>query len=52
MLWLLMAIAFILFVIWIIGLVVHFLGPLIWIFLVVAAVLFLISLLTGRRTVV
>ena len=49
MLWWLFVIAAILFIIWIAGLGTGFLGNLIWIFLVVAVIVFLVSLLTGRR---
>lgn len=42
----------VLLVLWVLGLVAHVGGALIHLLLVVAAVVFLIQLLTGRRTVV
>jgi len=42
----------VLLLLWVIGLVAHVGGALIHLLLVVAAVVFLIQLLTGRRTVV
>jgi hypothetical protein len=42
----------ILFVLWLIGLVAHIGGGLIHLLLVVAVVMFLINLFSGRRTVV
>jgi uncharacterized membrane protein YtjA (UPF0391 family) len=47
---LLWTIIVILFVLWLIGFAVHFAGSLIHILLVVALVLFIVNLLTGRRT--
>ena len=41
----------ILFVLWLIGLLMHIGGGLIHILLVIAIVVFIINLLTGRRTV-
>jgi len=49
---LLWTIAVILFLFWIAGLVLHFAGGLIYIALVVAVVIAIFNLLTGRRTVV
>jgi hypothetical protein len=49
MLWTIISI---LFVLWLVGLLMHVAGPLIHILLVVAVVLFVVNLLTGRRTVV
>ncbi len=49
MLW---TIIVILFVLWLLGLVAHVGGGLIHLLLVAAVVVFLINLLTGRRTVV
>jgi hypothetical protein len=49
MLW---TILVVLLVLWAIGLVAHVGGALIHLLLVIAAVLFLVQLLTGRRTVV
>ena len=49
MLWTIISI---LFVLWLVGLLMHFGGGLIHILLVVAVVLFIVNLLTGRRTVV
>ena len=49
MLW---TILVVLLVLWAIGLVAHVGGTLIHLLLVIAAVVFLIQLLTGRRTVV
>lgn len=40
----------ILFILWIIGLVAHFGGGLIYILLVIAIILVIFNLLTGRRT--
>ena len=48
MLW---TILVILFVLWLIGLIAHIGGGLIHLLLVVALVVFVINLLTGRRTV-
>jgi hypothetical protein len=45
MLWLLWVIVAILVIFWIVGLSVHLLGTIIWVFLVVAVVLFLLSFL-------
>ena len=42
----------ILFALWLIGLVAHIGGGLIHVLLVIAVVLFVVNLLTGRRTVV
>ena len=49
MLW---TILVVLLVLWVLGLVAHVGGALIHLLLVIAAVLFLVQLLTGRRTVV
>ncbi len=49
MLWTLIVV---LLVLWVIGLVAHVAGSLIHLLLLVAAVVFLIQLFTGRRTVV
>ena len=49
MLW---TILMVLLVLWIIGLVAHIGGALIHLLLVIAAIVFLMQLLTGRRTVV
>jgi hypothetical protein len=48
MLW---AILVVLFVLWLIGLIAHIGGGLIHLLLVVALIIFVINLLTGRRTV-
>jgi hypothetical protein len=42
----------ILFVLWLIGFVMHIGGGLIHLLLVIAVVIFLVNLITGRRTVV
>ena len=47
---LLMSIAAVLLVFWIAGLVLHLFGGLIHLFLLAAAVLFVVSMFTGRRT--
>jgi hypothetical protein len=49
MLW---TILMVLLVLWVIGLVAHVGGGLIHLLLVIAAVIFLVQLVTGRRTVV
>ncbi|MDQ6767553.1 MAG: lmo0937 family membrane protein [Candidatus Eremiobacteraeota bacterium] len=48
---LLWAVIVILFVLWLIGLLMHVGGGLIHLLLVIAVVVFLFNLLTGRRTV-
>lgn len=48
MLWTIIAV---LFVLWLIGLIAHIGGGLIHLLLVVALIVFVINLLTGRRTV-
>lgn len=48
---LLWTIAVILFLLWIAGLVLHFAGGLIYIALVVAIIIAIFNLVTGRRTV-
>jgi len=40
----------ILFVLWLVGLVANFGGPLIHLLLVVAVILFLVNMISGRRT--
>ena len=45
------AIVSVLFVLWLIGLVMHIGGGLIHILLVVAVIIFLYNLITGRRTI-
>ena len=49
---LLWTIIVVLFVLWLVGFAMHVAGGLIHILLVVAAVLLILNLLTGRRTVV
>jgi hypothetical protein len=48
MLW---TIIVILLVLWLLGLLTNVVGPIIWILLVIAAVVLLFQLLSGRRTV-
>lgn len=48
MLW---TIIVILLVLWLLGLITNIVGPLIWILLVVAAIVLIYQLLTGRRAV-
>ncbi len=48
MLW---TIIVILLVLWLLGLITNIVGPLIWIVLVVAAIVLIYQLLTGRRAV-
>jgi uncharacterized protein DUF5670 len=48
MLWLLWVIVAILVIFWIVGLAAHLLGTIIWVFLVVAVVLFLLSFVFRR----
>jgi hypothetical protein len=49
MLWTIISI---LFVLWLVSLLMHVVSPLIHLLLVVAVVLFVVNLLTGRRTIV
>ncbi len=48
---LLWTIIVVLFVLWLVGLVVHIGGGLIHLLLVVALILFIVNMLTGRKTV-
>ena len=48
MLW---TIIVILLVLWLLGLITNVVGPLIWILLVIAAIVLIYQLLTGRRAV-
>jgi hypothetical protein len=48
--WLLWVIAAVLIVLWLVGLFLEILGPILHVLLVVAAVLFVVGMFTGRRS--